>query len=79
MLVYMYLTKERNPHTPVHDSRGSNENGVSRLYIIVEIYHSGRKPSNCITDKNVFVHTLLETRHACSYEGGNNVCLFICH
>ena len=26
-------------------SRVSSQNGVSRLYIIVEIYHSGRKPS----------------------------------
>ena len=27
--------------------RVSNQNGISRLYIIVEIYHSGRKPSFC--------------------------------
>ena len=28
-------------------SRVSDQSGVSRLYIIVEIYHSGQKPSIC--------------------------------
>ena len=28
-------------------ARVSNQNGVSRLFVIVEIHHSGRKPSIC--------------------------------
>ena len=28
-------------------SRVSNQNGVSPLYIMLEIHHSGREPSNC--------------------------------
>ena len=27
-------------------TRVSDQNGISRRYIIVQIYHSGRKPSN---------------------------------
>ena len=32
------------------NSRVSDQNGVSQLYIIVEIHHSGQKPSNLFLD-----------------------------
>ena len=40
---------KRNKHTrkQVHKSRVSDENGVSLLYIMLEIHHSGREPWKC--------------------------------
>ena len=43
----MYVCKRTDnlTHTHTHNSRVSDQNGVSLLYIIIEIHHSGRKPS----------------------------------
>ena len=36
-----------------YKSRVSNQNGVSLLYIMLELHHSGREPSKCILDTNL--------------------------
>ena len=51
--LYIHIPKKKKKKK-VHKSRVSDQNGISRLYIIVEIHHSGRKPS--IYAENYYSH-----------------------
>ena len=45
-------------------SRISNQNGVSLLYIMLEIHHSGRKPSKCKSNQqNIHFITIFERKY----------------
>ena len=50
MTIFTQLMWSNNSHFNEH-IEGSDQNGVSLLYIIVGIHHSGRKPSICIKKK----------------------------
>ena len=59
------LSKEENKSMGDVDNnlRVSDQNGVSQLYVIAEIYHSGRKPLIC----SVLLCFSKQCNHICIY------------
>ena len=56
-------------------SRVSDQNGVSLLYIMLEIHHSGRKPSICFALLTIYLYSHIHSSHVCSFNP--HICIYI--